>query len=157
MQKNLMVIMTVILMLSACTKTIDTAADFDANKKLTEKFDELYWAADFDALLSLYVDEPIRMHQNEPILIGKEAIRSSFMSFREQNDERFVDTVVDVISTEEYAIVRGTFTGSYTPKSTGKPIHDEGKWVSLRQRQPDGTWKIVFDIWNTDLPLVVNE
>jgi ketosteroid isomerase-like protein len=34
----------------------------------------------------------------------------------------------------------------------GNPVTDKGKWVTAWEKQPDGTWKIVADIWNSDGP-----
>jgi ketosteroid isomerase-like protein len=146
-----------IVVMCACAQEFDTTADIEAQKKLTEKWDEFVTNGDFDAMLNLYVDNPIRMHQHEPILIGKDAIRTSFQTFREQNDVNVENKVADVIITGEYAVVRGTFSGYLIPKQTGKKVQIEGKGVSLRQRQTDGSWKIVYDIWNSDFPETVEE
>jgi ketosteroid isomerase-like protein len=35
---------------------------------------------------------------------------------------------------------------------SGKPINDRGKYLAVWKKQPDGTWKCVMDIWNSDLP-----
>lgn len=34
----------------------------------------------------------------------------------------------------------------------GKPVTDRGKYVTVWQKQLDGTWKVVADIFNSDLP-----
>jgi len=152
-----LLVLILILIMCSFAQELDTTADIEAQKKLTEKWDEFVTNGEFDAMLNLYVDNPIRMHQHEPILIGKDAILKSFQTFREQNDENFVNKVADVIITGEYAVVRGTYTGYFIPKQTGKKVQAEGKWVSLRQRQADGSWKIVYDIWNSDFPETVEE
>lgn len=152
-----LLVLIFIPIMCAFSQEFDTTADIEAQKKLTEKWDEFVKKGDFDALLNLYVDNSIRMNQNEPIHIGKQAILSSFQTFHEQNDENWENTIVDVIITGEYAVVRGTYTGYFIPKQTGKKVKAEGKWVSLRQRQVDGSWKIVYDIWNSDFPEVAEE
>jgi ketosteroid isomerase-like protein len=35
--------------------------------------------------------------------------------------------------------------------TSGKPINDRGKYLEVWERQPDGTWKCVADMWNSDL------
>lgn len=42
---------------------------------------------------------------------------------------------------------------TFQPKGAPKPIHDVGKDLTVWERQTDGTWKMVRDINNTDLPL----
>jgi ketosteroid isomerase-like protein len=34
----------------------------------------------------------------------------------------------------------------------GKPVNDKGKYVTVYGKQPDGKWKVVVDIFNSDLP-----
>ena len=34
----------------------------------------------------------------------------------------------------------------------GKPVNDKGKYVSIWAKQPDGKWKVVVDMFNSDLP-----
>ena len=35
----------------------------------------------------------------------------------------------------------------------GKPVADRGKYVTIWRKQPDGKWKVVADILNSDLPV----
>jgi len=154
---SLFILMLMLALTMQCAKKeVDVEADIEANKKLTQDVNKAVKAGDFDVIMSYFVDNPMRMNQNEPLLDGKDAMRSSYLKNLELNDEDWNDIMVDVLITGDYAICRGTYTGSYTPKATGKAIYDEGKWVSLRKRQPDGSWKIIWDMWNTDLPLPTN-
>lgn len=34
----------------------------------------------------------------------------------------------------------------------GQPMQDYGKGTRLWRKQPDGSWKIIVDMFNTDLP-----
>jgi ketosteroid isomerase-like protein len=36
--------------------------------------------------------------------------------------------------------------------SLGKPAPDAGKFVEVHRRQPDGSWRCVADIFNSDQP-----
>ena len=51
-----------------------------------------------------------------------------------------------------YAV--GTYRMALTPKKAGaKPLPvDEGKYIEVLKRQDDGSWKIVYDIWNPSAP-----
>lgn len=57
----------------------------------------------------------------------------------------------DVQVAGDLAIETGRYEMTVTPKQ-GKAINDKGKYVTVWQRQPDGSWKIVRDISNSDLP-----
>jgi ketosteroid isomerase-like protein len=34
----------------------------------------------------------------------------------------------------------------------GKAMNDVGKYVAVWKKQPDGSWKMIRDIYNSDLP-----
>ena len=76
--------------------------------------------------------------------VGIDALASSL------NEE--TDTIEDVVFSGEWAIARLTWRSTDTLKG-GEPIQLSGKAISLCKRQPDGSWKTVWDIWNSDAPL----
>jgi uncharacterized protein (TIGR02246 family) len=48
----------------------------------------------------------------------------------------------------------GTYSMTLTPKKAGaKPMpKEEGKYIEVLKRQDDGSWKIIYDIWNPNAP-----
>jgi Domain of unknown function (DUF4440) len=83
--------------------------------------------------------------------IGKDALRASckkdFDQFREENHS-FVE---DIRISGSLAVARGTQEATSTPKSGGHSVHDKEKWIVVFQRQPDGGWKVLWEIYNSDL------
>jgi len=67
-------------------------------------------------------------------------------------------TAEETVTTEEiqvaggWAFLRGTYTATMTPKEEGDPQEETGKCVHVVQRQPDGSWKNMRVIWNSDQP-----
>ncbi len=61
--------------------------------------------------------------------------------------------VEDVRVFGDWAFMRGVYTVKRTPKTGGEPIQFPGKWMAFKQRQLDGSWKIVSDIFNSDSPI----
>ncbi len=57
----------------------------------------------------------------------------------------------NLILTGDYAIETGTYAMTMKPKS-GASIADVGKYLSVWQKQSDGSWKMVRDISNSDKP-----
>ena len=51
-----------------------------------------------------------------------------------------------------FAVAKGTFDGTSTPKAGGAAVPVKGKFVTLYERQGTGPWKAVWDIYNSDLP-----
>ena len=152
---NLFFMVVAIMAMVACGKKTDTAKVIELQKELTAKWDKAMNAGDADALASLYADDAIRMQPNEPVWEGKEAIRSGFRSLLENFSVNGVNNVADVILADDYAIVRGTSKYDVIPKAGGQPVHGEGKYLDIRKLQPDGSWKSVLSIWNSDLPPVI--
>lgn len=130
---------------------VDISADIEANKNLSsDEYDEAYNAGDIDRLLSNYADDAVRIPPNEPALIGKDVIRAnyklSFDQFTGENDS----VVVDVKVSGDLAFVRGTWTEISTPKAGGESLNLNGSWVAINQKQPDGSWKTICEIWSKE-------
>jgi ketosteroid isomerase-like protein len=43
----------------------------------------------------------------------------------------------------------GTYEATWTGPD-GKPVTETGKYLCTWQKQPDGSWKAVHDMWNSD-------
>jgi len=59
----------------------------------------------------------------------------------------------EVIVAEDFAIERGAFTWKVAPTGGGPNVEDRGNFMAVWQKQPDGSWKIKRNIWNSTLPL----
>ena len=60
-------------------------------------------------------------------------------------------TNVGISSAGDLAYSAGTSEDTIND-SEGNPVTERGKWVVVLKKQPDGTWKVVIDIWNSDGP-----
>ncbi len=52
----------------------------------------------------------------------------------------------------DLAYARGSFTLDLAPPDA-QPVSSIGKWHAIYERQADGSWLCVSDIWNTDMPM----
>ena len=54
----------------------------------------------------------------------------------------------------DLATATGTYTMTLTPKKAGaKPLPTEdGKYLEVLKRQDDGSWRLVYDMWNFNAP-----
>ena len=50
----------------------------------------------------------------------------------------------------DLAFSTGEYTATLTPKKAGaKPMPTQtGKYIGVMKKQPDGSWKLIYDIWN---------
>ena len=56
----------------------------------------------------------------------------------------------DVVVSGDLAVENGSYKWTITPKGA-KPMPDSGKYVTVWQKQGDGSWKIIRDINNSDI------
>jgi len=152
--KNLIVFFLVVafLAIGSCIKKVDIEADIEAIKNLTEEYDAAINSGDLDSWMSLYADDAVRMQPNMPALFGKDSIRSVMQSFFENYTIDLKETTEEVIVAGDWAFARGTYNYTITPKVGGEPSRDSGKWVAFNKRQPDGSWRIYRNIFNSNLP-----
>lgn len=134
-------------------EVLSTEADVAAIKSVvTDKWAAAMSAEDVDALMALYSDEAVSMDPGEPSHVGHQAIRAKFERDLGNNAFEIVSTVDDVVVSGDYAVIRGSDNDTLSPKDGGEPSNLNSKWMILTQRQPDGTWKILWEIWNRNTP-----
>lgn len=110
-----------------------------------------YIAAQNDsAIAALYADDAVLMPPNQPRKTGAD-IRAFFAGMWVIKPKMTL-TTDKVVASEagDVAAEEGSFTLEY-PGADGKPINDTGKYIVL-WRKTDKGWKVVRDIFNTDLP-----
>lgn len=111
-------------------------------------------AGDGNALTALYASDATLLPYNEPVAKG-EAMKkyNDDMTNSFTGPTKLTTTAVEGRGDLAYAV--GTYRATLTPKKAGaKPLPtEEGKYVEVLKKQPDGSWKIIYDIWNTNAPL----
>ncbi|MGI0128800.1 MAG: YybH family protein [Thermoplasmata archaeon] len=101
---------------------------------------------------SHFTDDSIFLPQNSGMQRGRVAIQQWFRSWLPST------TVEDfVIHTEDLEVVGNTAYEVGTHRMTmrfrgGKSITDEGKFLMVYQRGPDGRWRISRDMYNSSRP-----
>jgi len=110
-------------------------------------------AKDVDKTVSYYSADAIVMPPNGPSATTKEAIRSAWKEMLTSPGAAisWKATKVEVAKAGDLAYVSGTYEDT-TTDATGKPVKDRGKYVEIFKKQTDGSWKVIVDIWNSDLP-----
>jgi len=134
----------------------DSAAVHQAITAANARFIDAFKRADPATLTANYTDDAVLMPPNMPAWEGRAGISQGFTSFLAQFslvDARLATK--DVILSGDYAIERGTYTWTLHPKTAtagGADIVDSGKYLTVWERQEDGSWKITRDINNADRP-----
>lgn len=133
-----------------------TSADSSAIVALNSRLKAAALAANWDAWGAEYVSDPVRLPPNGAALVGKAA--TDAFNHATPKFTAFDVTVGFVTGRSDLAVTTGTFKAAApaAKDAAGKAtpaISEEGKFMQLLMKQPDGSWKIARDIWNSDLPL----
>lgn len=115
------------------------------------RFTSAFKRGDADSLMTLYTANAVQLNPNFPAWEGAAAIRQAFAGFFSAMtiaDANF--TTHDIVIAGNKAIVRGSYALRLRPKNGGAEIADRGKLMTTWERQPDGSWKIIRDMSNTD-------
>jgi uncharacterized protein (TIGR02246 family) len=129
------------------------AADERAIREIEVEADKAAAAKDVDRYVSFYADDAALFFPNAPLVTGKDAIRKTTEALfgTPGFSLSFKTTKVEVSRGGDLAYSYGTNTVTMNdPK--GKPLTDQGKYVAVYRKEPDGKWKVVADIGNSDLP-----
>jgi ketosteroid isomerase-like protein len=138
---------------AACAPKVNDPADVQAIKDTGPAYDKFANAGDAAGLASsFYADDAIRMDPNQSASTGTAAIRASLEKGYAQSTDNVRDVIDDVRVAGAFAVAKGTFEGTSTPKAGGAAVPVKGKFVTLYERQGSGPWKAVWDIYNSDLP-----
>lgn len=110
-------------------------------------------AGDVDTMLKYYADDMLHMPNYEPMVRGKKA-------YARKQKEAFAaglkvhsmnSTTLDVWVEGDIVVEAGTYSISLTPPGSPIPVADNGKYVSVWEKQSDGSLKIKIETWCTDL------
>ena len=107
---------------------------------------------DVERLMSFYAEDAVGFPPHAPMTRDKEAWRQTWLEIVEYPSFTWQTTKVEVSRSSDLAYSYGTFDATISG-SEGEPIDFNGKWVVIWKKQPDGSWKHIIDIYNSDLPL----
>jgi uncharacterized protein (TIGR02246 family) len=130
----------------------DVEAVTAAVNKVWAQYESGMKSGDSDLLRSLWTDNGVKLPAGSPTIVGTEEIAARSKGFL----DAFTVDSFDINNEEvnvagDWAYARGTFSGDFTAKAGDETFHDDGKYITIFQRQPDGTWKIHRDIVNFDV------
>ncbi len=133
----------------------ETSANLDMAE--IDRLHEVHVAAlnadDADAWVACFTDDGIQMPPHFGTNVGKAAVRAWSKGFLSLFTCRFNLSVEEVQVPADWAFERGRYDITLTPRASGEAMDDIGKYITVYQRQSDGSWKIARDIWNSDQPL----
>lgn len=135
-------------------KVVNTEEVRAAIAAIDKKFMEDVNRGDAAAGAAAYTDDAILMPPNHSPLEGKQAIEKYLAEIGSKlQASNFQLSILEVDVQGDTAIIRGTYSSSFTVPGTDAPMEDRGKTLNVWKRQADGSWKLHRDIWNSNMPI----
>jgi len=144
-----------LFVISGCgkqSKVGENEADIAAINNNIEQYTSSMNAGDLDRWISLWADDAIQMAPDAPAVIGKEQIRAKYASIFPLFIFNMNIANEEVKMSGDLACSHGNYTVSMTPKAGGETIVIDGKYLSIEERQADGSWKIIRSCFNDNAP-----
>jgi ketosteroid isomerase-like protein len=144
-----------LLLGAACSQQqpADTrAADEDTIRNLDMQWSKTAASKDVDGSVAFYAADASVLPPNGPIVADKKGIRDMWAGLLGSiTSLSWQPTKVEVARSSDIAYTMGTYQLAAND-AQGKPTTDKGKYVEVWKKQADGGWKVVADIFNSDLP-----
>jgi uncharacterized protein (TIGR02246 family) len=122
-------------------------------KKMLDEYTAAWKASDAERIGKLYTDDAMILLVNHPTIVGRAATAKDSQDFF----DKFTPVAFECPSQEmkfagDWGFARGIYKDTYVAKAGGKSVSDQGKYIIIVQRQPDGSWLMSRDIHDSDGP-----
>jgi len=137
---------------------VDVEADITAIKEVLNQYAVACNTGDFDLWISLWTDDGIQMPPDAPAVFGKEQIlEATKPTFEQMTLDIAITGIEDAKVYGDLGLTHCNYTLAVTPKAGGETIivMPNGKALTLYERQSDGSWKIIYDCFNSSAPPTV--
>ena len=146
--KKLLILSVLILLACQPQEQSMTLSDqaMAAVKEASQQYGQAIVAADADKLATLADQDIILMPPGSPAVEGYDAVMEFFKQFPE-----ITGTIepAEVDGGGNLANVRGNYSLTFQVNDTTQ-ISEDGKYLEVWRRQEDGSWKVYWDIWNSN-------
>ena len=120
--------------------------DIRAIRDVSERFPGIMMNKRFDEIPSIYTDDAVVMPPDHSPVTGRQGIAEFLGSFPPM--KTFENTVEEIDGDGQMAYVRGRFRMEIVPEPGAEPVVEEGQYIEIRKKQPDGSWPLTHDIFN---------
>jgi len=120
-------------------------ADQQAIRQASTALESSFNAKDVDKILALYTDNSVFMPPNKPLLRGRPALKQFYDGLLNGGSKDLKITPADVSGHGTLAYESGSYS------MTNGTVPDRGKYLFIF-RNMNGSWKIEYTSWSSDLP-----
>ncbi len=142
-----------VLAVSGCAPQVDVEADRAAIREADRQYAEAAAAKDIDRLVSFFADDGQLLPPDQTAVAGREGRRNfaSEITAIPGFAVSWQTTQAEVSRAGDLGYTLATLELTMND-ADGNPVTRRGKDVHVWKKQPDGSWKVVIDIWNFDGP-----
>lgn len=135
------------------TETLSDAEARAIVDRMNAEWDAAVVAGDIDVNMEMYTEDAIRMQPDMPALVGRDAIRAWMQSHQDTYSFEGSNEIQEVRAlSPDWILVRSTGSFAATPKAGGEVRTEQEQWLSIVQRQADGSWKWYRDAGSSVVP-----
>jgi uncharacterized protein (TIGR02246 family) len=148
----------ILILLGCRSGATPRAPDMEADRAAVRTAVEAYLKGmlppgDVTEMLSPFADSAHYLAAGEPTFKGREAIRTFFQGYVDAFTlGPTTYTVHDVRVSGDLAVAVVSATEEFTDKQSGVVYREDFKGMSALARQPDGGWRIIYHMYNSDHP-----
>jgi len=154
MKRYLVLLAILMVALTGCAKKADVAAERDALMKADADWNTAMGSKNIDEFMKFVADDAVLMPPNTPAAGGGEGIRAWVGQMMQMPgfSVSWTATNADVAASGDLGYTTGTYQASMGMPD-GSTMPDNGKFATVWKKQADGSWKVVVDIFNSDVPM----
>ncbi|PCI74313.1 MAG: hypothetical protein COB20_15295 [SAR86 cluster bacterium] len=127
-------------------------SEISAIKEVLNQFAASICAGNFEQWMSFWSEDGVQMPPGSTTKVGKSEIREAMSPpFEAMNLQMVIHEIEDARISGDSGLTRCRYSLKGTPKNGGESVEimPDGKALTLYNRQPDGSWKIVYDCFNS--------
>jgi ketosteroid isomerase-like protein len=142
-----------LLAIAACAPAQQgqTDADYAAIAAAENEFAAGMNAGDMAKVAAIYSDDAVLMPPNLPAVHGRLAIQEFLATFPPVGDFKLM--AGETKGGAGLVTVRGQYSMNLMPPGASAAVADSGKFIEVWLQQPDGAWRLAWDIWNSNIAL----
>ena len=112
-------------------------------------WEKAYSAKSLDKAVAFFDDKASLLWPNMPVVTGKAAVRDAVAKDFAAGNLTWHSN--EAGASGDLAYTSGTYRSAFKD-ALGKASVDKGKYLTIWKKQADGSWKVLFDTFNSDLP-----
>jgi len=128
-----------------------TDEDLAAIEGLRQGYSEALLAGDAAAVAALYTEDATELPPHTTMRQGRAAIQEAYAGMQPVTTFTIAASVTEGFGNLAYEM--GTWSATMEMEGMEEPYRDEGKYLTICEKQADGTWLMKVGSWNSDIPM----